>query len=117
MNRSKDTYTPAPWRVATKSEFKLTADYYHKIVALEDHHPKNPGFSITGCVDIHDALLIAAAPDLLESLKAVVQELKRPDYEIWCDHAVGICACGVIRILEAADKAIAKAQLIQEQAN
>ena len=59
--------------------------------------------------DEANAKLIAAAPDLLEALRAMLKEFEQPDWEIWCDHSVGICNCSAIRILENAKETIKKA--------
>lgn len=65
-------HTPGPWRVLTKEEFKHTDDKYHCIIALDGPKSNAPGFSITGCISIHDARLIAAAPDLLQTLEDAI---------------------------------------------
>lgn len=64
-------YTPAPWRVDL--DFKHTAIEYHQITALDGPRSDGPGFSITGCINIADAQLIASAPDLLEALRAIIR--------------------------------------------
>jgi hypothetical protein len=63
-------HTPGPWRV--NLDFKHTDINYHQIIALDDFKKNGPGFSITGCIGIEDARLIAAAPDLLKALEDIV---------------------------------------------
>jgi hypothetical protein len=48
--------------------------------------------------------------ELITSLENLVTEFSRPDWEIWCDHSVGICACGVIKLLEDARETLKKAK-------
>ena len=44
--------------------------------------------------------------DLLRSLKEMVAEFTEKEYELICDHSVGLCACDPIRILDRAKNAI-----------
>jgi len=49
------------------------------------------------------------APDegeTMKLLKAMHDEFSREDYEIWCDHSVGICACETIKLLDQVEKHI-----------
>lgn len=73
---TKTTHTPSPWVVSTKKDFAHTNDLYHQIVALDGPRIDAPGFTITGCIDIHDARLIAAAPDLLSACEYALSMLR-----------------------------------------
>ena len=65
--------TPGPWRVSDDNyTFQHVAhDFYHQISAgcgyLNER--EGMGFSLSGLMSIHDASLIAAAPELLEALQ------------------------------------------------
>lgn len=65
--------TPGPWRVSDDNyTFQHVAhDFYHQISAgcgyLNER--EGMGFSLSGPMSIHDANLIAAAPELLEALR------------------------------------------------
>lgn len=64
--------TPGPWRVSDDQlSFQHVAhDFYHQISAgcgyLNER--EGMGFSLSGPMSIHDASLIAAAPELLGAL-------------------------------------------------
>ncbi|HDS6401459.1 TPA: hypothetical protein QHX37_002429 [Morganella morganii subsp. morganii] len=64
--------TPGPWEVTddVESNRHTASDTYHHIGAGEWFHDdfSNTGFGISGYMSIHDAKLIAAAPDLLKAL-------------------------------------------------
>ena len=62
-------FTPAPWRVATKEDNKHLSNDYNGVIALDGPRTNSPGFSITGCIGIDDAKLIASAPDMYALLK------------------------------------------------
>lgn len=58
-----------------------------------------------------DALLIAAAPDLLDALKCARVHVARYLDEVGpCDHSVNICVCGIKETIDQVDAAIAKAE-------
>lgn len=56
-----------------------------------------------------NAKLIAAAPALLKALEEMVNEFTWENYELVCDHSVGVCACNARNITERAMDAIKKA--------
>lgn len=64
--------TPGPWEVTddVESNRHTATDTYHHIGAGKWFHDdfSNTGFGISGYMSIHDAKLIAAAPDLLKAL-------------------------------------------------
>lgn len=65
--------TPGPWRVSDDNyTFQHVAhDFYHQISAGSGYlnEMKSVGFSLSGPMSIHDANLIAAAPELLKELE------------------------------------------------
>lgn len=67
------SYTPGPWlltQLHTPSD--EYGNWYHRIVAGEGH--SKDGFSICGIIRPEDARLIAAAPELYESLYRLVRD-------------------------------------------
>lgn len=54
--------------------------------------------------------LMAAAPDMLEALEALLLEAEELSEGEGCDHSVGICWCSYFRVLDRAREAIAKAK-------
>lgn len=76
MKDKIEGYTPGPWRVSTKDEFVHTGKDYHQIIALDGPRSNGPGFSITGCININDAQLIALAPTLYEQHFKMLEALK-----------------------------------------
>ncbi|HGY2266228.1 TPA: hypothetical protein ACNVDL_001785 [Morganella morganii] len=64
--------TPGPWEITddVESNRHTASDTYHHIGAGKWFHDdfSNTGFGISGFMSIHDAKLIAAAPDLLDAL-------------------------------------------------
>jgi hypothetical protein len=62
-----------------------------------------------------DASLLEAAPDLLDCVKRALPELRQLAKDIGpCDHDVNICVCGVIRLADDCEAAIAKAGGVDE---
>lgn len=68
--------TPGPWRVSDDSyTFQHVAnDFYHQISAGTGYLNEREaiGFSLSGPMTIHDANLIAAAPELLVALEMIL---------------------------------------------
>ena len=64
--------TPGPWEITdyVESNRYTASETYHHIGAGKWFHDdySNTGFGLSGYMSIHDARLIAAAPELLEAL-------------------------------------------------
>ena len=94
-------YVKGPWILDDGSHDDLVDAEYHFIdagsgcIATDD-----PGFGIAGCMSIHDARLMAAAPDLLEALQDLIGWV--PSSSHWHTDAP-------MKTLERARAAIAKA--------
>lgn len=58
-------HTPGPWRLDSAMHAHVVDDEYHAI----DAGFNGDGFSLLGFMSIADARLIAAAPELLETLR------------------------------------------------
>lgn len=48
------------------------------------------------------------AQELVTRLYNMVNEFSKPEWEIWCDHSVGICACTAINVLDEAKQTLSK---------
>ena len=64
----KTLHTPGPWFIERRTHDNETTYYW---VTASDGHGWSVDryMSVSGCIDEHDARLIAAAPELLEALK------------------------------------------------
>jgi hypothetical protein len=67
-------FTPGPWLVERRATKKTGT--HHTIGVMLDEmggvfgtHTSGRYMSVSGCIDEHDAALIAAAPDLYEALR------------------------------------------------
>lgn len=67
------SHTPGPWRLTVDPTKRGAEDYYAIDAGKGYHEPGTPGFGITGFLEQSDALLISAAPELLEALKDAVR--------------------------------------------
>lgn len=112
---TKAAHTPTPWHIMYPKAFdyKIVESRGDRTIASIDG--TYPEFS--DCEDHEDrhhadAKLIVTAvnhhQELKDRLESLVKEFRRPDWEIWCDHGVGVCACGVIRLLEDAEETLKK---------
>ena len=94
-------YVKGPWILDDGAHDDLVDAEYHFIdagsgcIATDE-----PGFGIAGCMSIHDARLMAAAPDLLEALQDLIGWV--PSSSHWHTDAP-------MKTLERARAAIAKA--------
>lgn len=71
-------HTPAPWLVDEDPyQTNLVSDIYHNITAGIGYfnEGRDPGFSLTGFMSKADARLIAASPDLKETLEEILEVL------------------------------------------
>ena len=68
----RTTYTPGPWKVEVRNDGSN-----HWIMPVAGGGRGWVGeryMAVSGAIDIHDARLIAAAPDLLEALQAIMPD-------------------------------------------
>lgn len=72
-NKMEHKHTPAPWRLDDAIHGHLIDDGYHFIDAGAGCYAEGDrdGFGIQGCLNLANASLITAAPELLEALEAV----------------------------------------------
>ena len=65
-------HTPGPWFIERRTNDGGTT--HHSITASEGIGWANDRYmSVSGCIDEHDARLIAAAPELLEACSAMIE--------------------------------------------
>ena len=89
-------HTPGPWFIEQRTYDDGSTHF--RITASEGHGWAGDRYmSVSGCIDEHDALLIAAAPELLDALETIVEHF---------EYYMGDNEC---RPLENARAAIAKA--------
>lgn len=107
-------YTPGPWHVMVGTFGKHHDPKSATVYATNNDlvYVARCDGSQPMCHDNLDAIanahLIAAAPELLSSCKALL-EIAEESVEI-CDHDAGICFCGIKRDIDIAKDAIAKAE-------
>ena len=78
----KTLHTPGPWFIERRTRDNETPYYW--VTASEGNGWANDRYmSVSGCIDEHDARLIAAAPELLEACLAMIEWDDREN-----DHAV-----------------------------
>ena len=78
----KTQNTPGPWFIERRTNDVGTT--HHSITASDSHGwSGNRYMSVSGCIDEHDARLIAAAPELLEAL----QKIAGNTYDEWTNGA------------------------------
>lgn len=77
--------TPGPWEVTTWTDqlfAEVANENYHQVSSgrgFFDDESKN-GFGFAGLMSQHDANLIAAAPDLLEALQAMLSKAYKQNW-------------------------------------
>jgi hypothetical protein len=71
--------TVQPWSV-TKEGIYGGDDNYQQIIAGIGHYDGNDGFRLTGFCSKENALLISKAPEMLDMLEKLVNEIKS-DYK------------------------------------
>jgi hypothetical protein len=99
-------HTPGPWRVSEhcttiiKRDFRLIGDDSGELIA-SSHGMDGSGFFVGNDEAQANAHLIAASPDLLAALKALVQQVERGDFDhIGADHpdsAVGAARAAIAK--------------------
>ena len=78
----KTLHTLGPWFIERRTHDNETT--HHRITASDGHGWSGDRYmSVSGCIDDHDARLIAAAPELLEACLAMIEWDDREN-----DHAV-----------------------------
>ena len=85
MNAPK--FTPGPWRIdddVSGSGVYVDNDNYHGVDAGRGYldHETMTGFSVCAHMSLADTRLIAAAPDLFESLRDLLADIAQPG-EAW----------------------------------
>ena len=69
----KTQHTPGPWFIERRTYDNETT--YYGVTASDGHGwSGNRYMSVSGCIDEHDARLIAAAPELLEALRDLLEQ-------------------------------------------
>ena len=77
----KTLHTLGPWFIERRTHDNETT--HHRITASDGHGWSGDRYmSVSGCIDEHDARLIAAAPDLLKALIMCCQSMSSvlPDF-------------------------------------
>ena len=104
---TRSTHTPGPWKLSREDDgYRFInapnhAQMARVVVAMEGERPR---------ADLEaNAALIAAAPELLALVRDMLPELRQYADSIGgCDHAVGICTCGLLRLVEDGDALLAR---------
>ena len=97
----KTLHTTGPWFIERRTNDGGTT--HHSITASDGHGWSVDRYmSVSGCIDEHDARLIAAAPELLEALRGMLALDEEHHQRGHCDDDV----CAEVR---KAREAIAKA--------
>jgi hypothetical protein len=70
----KTKFTAGPWLVSDAEHEGIADDDYHFIRAGDGIYGSTEytGFEISGLMNVHEARLIAAAPDLLEAVETLL---------------------------------------------
>ena len=101
--------TPAPWRVDDQDPtfHGVASDTYHQIKAGAGYlvGGENKGFGLSGVMSIHDANLIAAAPELLDALQDFMANASGEAES--CGHSFE-CVCRFDKAKAAIAKALGK---------
>ena len=72
----KTQHTPGPWFIKRRTYDNETT--YYRVTASDGQGwSDNRYMSVSGCIDEHDARLIAAAPELLEAVEAAMKLIER----------------------------------------
>ena len=102
----KASHTPGPWReyapeIWNDDHTALVADEnYRTIEAGHGYLHDDIGFAVTGFIRPVDAALLAAAPEMLQALEAIVDalfefDLTEPQPEQALDHMVEIAKAAI----------------------
>ena len=110
VENAKATHAPGPWQ-----EVPRIPHANHVAHAINDSHGQ-PVASVSGSALHHplgvpeaNARLIAAAPDLLDACRTMLEQLQAEELTS-CDHEAGICNCGLRITAKQAEAAIARAE-------
>jgi hypothetical protein len=97
-------HTPGPWKVLEHSwsDTSIVAEGFdHGICLLDINHATEESQEADEALMAANAHLIAASPDLLAALKALVQQVERGDFDhIGADHpdsAVGAARAAIAK--------------------
>ncbi len=85
-----NAHTPGPWKL-DPPDFHVAEERYHQVRAGRGYNvgsaiDEESGFSISGWMKKSDALLITAAPDLLEAAETAYAVMTNPDHDIYADE-------------------------------
>lgn len=99
ISEQSSQHTPGPWRLDGPSHALVIDEHYHCIDAGSGYYEEDipQGFEIRGYMSVHDARLIAAAPEMYEALRLLVADVQ--DYPAWnrpC-HAVDVARAAIAK--------------------